>query len=241
MMETKTRKRILDIYKEYKSETPKKPLFSVANITYPDIEGNESNFLEDYSDLADSLDLYTVRMYGSRWFEGILSEELEDLTDEWDDTTEAVIIAHLDSWARLYYALSLKYNPLWNVDGKTTYLHGTKVREEDFAKRTDLTKNPLHEVDTTEYATAYNSGTESETGKVTTSDKAHNIEFESGTHKDTFTDQTYTDTETREGNIGVTSSMSLLSQEWEIRKNNFFRTMIKTIIDECGCYYKAGE
>lgn len=235
------RKKIIDIYKNYKAQTPQKTLFNVEGITYPEIVDNESNFLTDYVTLADSLDLYSVRMYGQRCFEGILSETEIDLNPEWDDTTKACIIAHLDSWARLYYALSLKYNPLWNVEGKTTFIYGKRERKEDFAQRKDTTHHDNTEDNSTEYATAYNSGTESETGKVKTTSEEYEDEFTAGAHLDKFTDEEHTDEETREGNIGVTSSMNLLEQEWEVRKKAFFRTMIKTIIDECGCFYKAGE
>lgn len=237
--------RIMDIFKLVTEDEG--TLFDFSNLTYPTIEGNTSNFITDYSDISNEVDFFTARMYGSRHFRAKVSEAFaddeiliddSDIVSEWLFTTKSICQMHLDSWAHLYYALSIKYNPLWNVDGTTTFNFGEKVRTEDFAKRTDLTKNPLHETDTTEYATAYDSGTESETGKVSTSDKAHNIEFETGTHKDTFTDETHEDTETRQGNIGVTSSQNLLNQEWEARKRDFFRTIVKTIVDEAGCMYK---
>ena len=237
--------RIMDIFKLVTGDGG--TLFDFEDIIYPTIEGNTSNFITDYAAISEEVDFFTARMYGSRHFRAKVSEAFaedetpiddSDIVSEWWFTTKSICQMHLDSWAHLYYALSIKYNPLWNVDGTTTFNNGEKVRTEDFAEREDTTFHDNTEDNSTEYATAYDSGNESETGKVQTTSEEYTDTFTAGSHLDTFTDETHEDTETRQGNIGVTSSQNLLNQEWEARKRDFFRTIVKTIVDEAGCMYK---
>lgn len=230
-------KKILDIYKEKKEEN--KTLFDTSNITYPANPDPEvtANFLTDYAAGASDYDLFAVRMYGQRYFDTVLAEDPEDITDEWDDVTHSVIRMHLPEWARLYYALALKYNPIWNVDGTTTTVYGETSRTDSFAEKEDTHTLGAALTTSTDYATAYDSGTEKETGKNTLDEPERENSTTYGAHEDTFTSEEHTDTETRSGNIGVTMTQQLLNAEWEFRKKCFFSTMIKTIMDEAGTHY----
>ena len=107
---------------EYSKTNNKKLLFEkVSGITYPTIEGNTSNFLTDYASMAPELDRMFYIKYAS--MKPIIPEDDETTAqyfDEWADCIRAVLSYYLDAWARLYYALSLQYNPIYNVDGETT-------------------------------------------------------------------------------------------------------------------------
>lgn len=238
MVKTMFRK-IIDIYKDRK--TGNLPLFPMGQIVYPTIPDNTSNFCTDYLTKFDSFDVYVARMWGQRNFDAFLSPTKLDSMTEWEDAVIASINVHLDEWARLYYALSIKYNPIWNVDGTTSREYGERVRTEDIAERTRTDTTGKKKSTNTDYATAYDSGSEKETGKSVFEDDENEFESVDDAHMDTFTDETYTDTETRSGNIGVTMTQQLLQAEFELRKRSFFRTIFKQIIDDCGCYYMEGE
>lgn len=90
-----------------------------TNLNYPTFPDNTSNFIEDYQDNAESFNRYAILKRGNQ----VVNFNEEDYEDGWDflsEVSEAITDVHLDSWARLYYALSLSYNPLYNVDGTTT-------------------------------------------------------------------------------------------------------------------------
>ena len=100
-----------------------------TNLTYPTFPDNTSNFITDYQDNAASFNKYAILKRGDQ----VVKFDEEDYEDGWDflsEVSEAITDVHLDSWARLYYALSLAYNPLYNVDGTTT-------RETTQRQRTD--------------------------------------------------------------------------------------------------------
>ena len=101
-----------------------------TNLTYPTFPDNDSNFIEDYQSNAASFNKYALLKRGDQ----VVKFDEGDYEDGWDflsEVSEAITDVHLDSWARLYYALSLSYNPLYNVDGTTT-------RETTQRQRTDL-------------------------------------------------------------------------------------------------------
>lgn len=261
-------KKIIDIWKSKKASN--KTLFDFSNISYPVIPDNTSNFLTDYS---AAMDPYTVRMWGERFFTGLEAETDAALMTEYDEAVKAALLVHLDNWARLYYALNISYNPIWNYDGETTFEHGEqvittdipekentsdyadRVREEDMKQREDTNEHGQHTDTSKDYAVAFDGTTEKETGKSEMdnatytdtftagahkdiiTDKAHLDTFTEGAHLDTVTHETFTDTETRHGNQGTTTTQQMLSEEWEFRKNTFFRTVFKTLIDDIGCHY----
>lgn len=232
-------RKIIDIYKARKEDNL--PLFPMGSIVYPVIPDNTSNFCTDYLAKSDAYDNYTARMWGQRNFDAFMSNTTSESMDEWEDAVIASIETHLDEWAHLYYALSIHYNPLWNVDGTTETVYGETHRTDEYGetKRTDTAGEK--ESTNTDYATAYDSGTEKETGKSTFKDDENTFTVEGDAHTDEFTNDEHTVTETRSGNIGVTMSQQLLTAEYELRKRSFFRTIFKQIIDDCGCYYIEGE
>ena len=232
-----SKKTILEIYKAKKAAN--KALFNTQGIVYPDNpeETSTANFLTDYAAISNDVDLFAVRLYGQRYFQSVISDDESEIITEWDAVTKSILTTHLPEWARLYYALSLKYNPIWNVDGTTTTVYGETSRTDSYAEREDVTNLDSALTTSTDYATAYDSGTEKETGKNTLDEPERENSVTYGAHDDIFTSEEHTDTETRSGNIGVTSTQSLLSQSWELSKRSFFDSIVKTIIEEAGCFY----
>ena len=100
-----------------------------TNLTYPTIEDNDSNFITDYQANAASYNGYAILKRGNQ----VIKVDEEDYNPAWNYLKEVsgyVTDAHLAEWARLYYALSLSYNPLFNVDGQT-------IKETTQRQRTD--------------------------------------------------------------------------------------------------------
>lgn len=212
------KKTIKELYKEnYSAVSPTGFLFPASGITYPTIEGNESNFLTDYTNDAGHFDRYFAMCYGERIYEPF-DEEAEILQD-WKDSVKAILLTYLDSWARLYYALSLQYNPLYNVDGtsRTTYsaqansdvygarsesdIYGARDKSDIMGARSESdtygqkeTTNGARSDTTTSYSVSFDAGTEKETGK--SSDSIGSQTVTEGLHTDGHTAQTYTDRHT---------------------------------------------
>lgn len=227
--------RLIDIYGAKTDEN--EPLFNIESPeNYPVFEDSTANFITDYLANFANFDFFTVRMYGERIAKFVSFDDLEIL-EEFDKIINSILSIHLPEWARLYYALDLKYNPIYNVDGVTTYNYADKVREEDIKQRKRSEKFPEALTTNTEYDVAFDSATEKESGKTTSSTALHTNEFTDDAHKDIFTDKAHEDTETRKGNIGVTMTQQMLEAEFELRKKSFFNTMIKTFIEEAGFMY----
>ncbi len=296
-------KKIKDLY-TYAKENNRKLLFdNVTGITYPTIEGNTSNFINDYISNHEELD----RMFYTRY------ASMKPIIPEDDDTTAALYFAtwvsdlrsilyfYLEAWARLYYALSLPYNPLYNVDGTTTrrtqgkteglsgtdtttMQRGARSETDQFGQKqlTDLygqdqTTNLYGEDQTnnvygakssgdTHSEVPFDSGVEKEISHDVHSEDTYTDSVTNLTHTDTVTraqktdthtdaqhtdthsalsytdsDATlygkqnnvdYTETETRQGNIGVTMTQQMLNEEIKLRNMSFWDNVFKAICKE---------
>lgn len=195
-------------------------------MTYPTIEESDANFLEYYDDNKENLDRMFIHDFGQRVVD-FESDSNEDIAEEWEDEVKAVQQVYIENWARLWYALSEPYNPLYNVDGTETTVYGLH--------QTDRSNTyTQHEDSSTQYSVSFDAATEKETGK-----QVDNL----GGHTDTGFDKSleHTDTVTRQGNIGVTKSTELLSSEYKLRTEvaPFFKVVFQTMIEEIGGYYEC--
>lgn len=170
----------------------------------------------------------------------------------------AEMIANIYKYDKIWDALQLEYNPIWNVDGTETTVYGERnktmnegAREETDSNgsRTDTTNygsrqhTTEHDDDITTNKTAadnsdvYSNNTETsvdygaitETDAVVTDTVSHDAYTDKHTKKaatDTEKESQHTDVVTRQGNIGVTSTQNLLTQEYEIAKASFFKMLI---------------
>ena len=184
--------------------------------------------------MKDQINLYVIHRRGSQFAE--LDIDVEDIQSDWYDLIDAITTMHLDSWARLYYGLSLSYNPIWNVDGQTITERDEHKNEMDYAQQ--MVTNGTRSDSTTYKSVSYDSATEKETGKDEFSQGQQQNTI--GAHKDTNTIGAEKETVTRQGNQGITQTQQMLNSEWEFRKKSFFETIVNTVLDEIGFYYSGG-
>ena len=283
--------------KEIIKATPENAHFYLldSNLTYPQPDPETSeNFITDYQSNADNYNLYALLKRGNQCIE--IDEDLYDMmgVDNIASYTmglsEAITDTYLNSWARLYYALSLAYNPLYNVDGTTTKtiserertdaygaqsggqtigaisasdVHGAKSKSDVWGAKSSTLGE--HTDTQTNYSVSFDAATEKETGKTSNlmgsqtnteatytdghteqsytdshTEQARTDSHQEAAHTDKHTDAEYTETEERKGNIGVTMSQQLLNAEWELRKKDFFATIINQMLDELGFMYVGG-
>ena len=205
------------------------------------------NSILDNLVVPDELDIDTLK-------ENLLMEsaELELLYSNFDFLKIAIgswSKKQLPIWEELYATTQYEYNPIWNKDGTfsetvTRDLKATEDVSDDNTTTNDLTRtNDLkstNDATVTESVYGFNSSTDAPANKETTDQDQTNT----GTVKDTGTqsdnrtiDRDTTDTGTiktervEQGNIGVTSTQSLIMEQREVVKLNVMDVIIKDFID----------
>lgn len=224
--------------------------------TIYDSEGQETtiNFVDDYLLEHTLFDDYVKFQYGQRMYD-CDEDTFTAIYNEWIDECNSIVAIHLTSWAKLYHALSLTYNPIWNVDGTEKEIYSSELTTNVFGsdkntmvygqdKTTNVTDTRSNE--TTDYSMAYDSNTEHESGRTQTTLDGGTDTATRDSHTDINTRDSRTDTSNvgehtitkiRGGNIGITETTTLLNHEWEFRRKNFFQEVIETIIRETGVDY----
>ena len=164
-------------------------------------------------------------------------------------------------WEELYATTQYEYNPIWNVDGTvvedrdlkgTDYLtddHTTTRTHTDTITRThNDTLTTTHGAGSTNTHSVYgfNSSTEAPADKDITTTNGTDSDAHTGTvtdaHTGSITDKdtgtrkhdtsdSGTVTTTRTGNIGVTSTQSLIQEQREVVKLNIIDVIIKDFAD----------
>lgn len=273
--------KIKELYKH--CLTNNKPILFNNTISpiYPNLLPEVSEtFFEFYFANFQKIDRIFATRYGNK--EAVLLEDnttFPSIYNDWILSANSVIVYNIYNLARLWQALLLDYNPLYNVDGKTTtHTHG-KV---EGLSGSDTSTNQMGAIDTTtnngkvetsnnignthtthnDWKAAYDALTNIEADptyvgpdpnltvvrKVAQQDDAADAHTDIITtnpvtntsnisqHTDTKTDNygktnnvDYTVEETRAGNIGVTSSQSLIQQSIELAKISFFDTVFNLI------------
>lgn len=235
------KKKVIDLYKYYEGTTHNSGfVLPPANaVTYPTIEGNTSNFLTDYNSAYQKFDRYFINNFGSRTYYSIFDPDTDAETlANWNDDIKAILSVYLDSWARLYYALSLQYNPLYNVDGttETTYSQktltdnmgarsetdqiGAKDRSDIMGARSETdtigakeTTNGARSDTSTDYSVSFDSATEKETGKSV--DGIGQQIINEGSQSNGHTATTYTDRHTEEQHTDTHSALAYIDTHTE--------------------------
>ena len=239
--------KVKDLYK-YAQSNNKKLLFdNISGITYPVIEGNTSNFITDYTNNYEELDRMFYNRYSS--MKPILPDDEDKALyfADWSASLKSILYFYLESWARLYYALSLEYNPTWNYDGqnttrtqgKTEGLSGTDtvVYDRDAHVKTEV-RGQRNATDTN-YEVAFDNTREKEVGKTASQDDSYTDTFTDQANEDedrtTYGKQNnvdYTVTETKGGNQGTTTTQQMLQEEFELRKRSFWNNVFMAIVKE---------
>lgn len=180
------------------------------------------------------------------------SIELESLYTDPETLKAAISIytrAKLSAWNNMANVLSLEYNPIWNVDGT--------VKTEIGARHSNSKTNPItstenygQQVSTNIVGTrtstseqkvsAYNSNNLTPASGSTATDlgatdkvvaDAVENSFTNGEVVNNATSEKAVDLVTRQGNIGVTTTQSMINEEIELRKNNnIYDIIVKDLI-----------
>ena len=233
---------------------------SAISAYYPDIEGNESNFLTDYGTLHSYIDGEFAHKFGERVID-LEAETVSQAAAEFKGITTGVCLLNIQNWARLYYALSLDYNPLYNVDGLTTYTHGAQSETYSYGKDKTTTQFGAtqdtaqygatqdtteygatsdtigtHTDTSTEYAVSYDSATEKEKGK--TSNVIGSQTNTSLLHTDVASSIQHTDTmsslthtDTNERDARTDGKSSLQYIDTELRQGNIGTTKSTDLLE----------
>ena len=134
---------------------------------------------------------------------------------------------HLKEWIDLYNSMIWAYNPIWNKDGKRTH---TVKGDLHIMTGGSTTSAKIDQTTTSDdRVTGYDSGVSQPYTNNTTTQKGdmdkNQSKFEYNTQKDSAE---YTETDIEQGNIGVTSTMSMIKEQREIVQFNLY----KHIMDE---------
>ena len=142
--------------------------------------------------------------------------------------------AELPQWVRVLEDMTIKYNPIWNVDGTETEtitreLEGTTSGERAGNNRNTLTGNSsvsnTENTTTTNSSKAYNdtgwTETDKTVGNATGTSTGTNSETTTGQNSETSSgsnieSETITTTKTRGGNIGVTMTQQMLTADLDL-------------------------
>ena len=227
------------------------PFVLDPTMTYPEIEGDESNFLTEYNTNKAQYDAYFIKEHGAKSVD-VEGDTDEDIVLNWKNEIKCIQRIYLNAWAHIFYTLNIAYNPVYNVEEHTTTKYGEHETEREYGEHETeneygATSETLgtHTDTSTDYMLSYDSATEKETGKNSTvigaqtnSALTHTDTTTSKLHTDTETSKLHTDTVDRTGNIGIKSASALAEEETLLReKFVFFRNIFLTISREVGAYY----
>lgn len=176
----------------------------------------------------------------------------EILVPEINDDIDTLFKINRDKYRHIYDSLNEEYNPLWNVDGSETLTYtksntGTQdITTTDTGTIKSITKNTgtVNDKGTmggtvTEANTSYDSNTfydsKRQTNNITndntrtdntTADSTQTNNLSGGNNRVDNLTETYSETKTRGGNIGVTMSQQLLTAEIDLREKYNFTEML---------------
>lgn len=163
---------------------------------------------------------------------------------------QSIYFRNAYKWKEFYKTLKYQYEPLWNVDGTTKTEYGEFETQHDIAQH-KLTKSKGAQTTTNTFVaqtvTTTNKNVPVDSSTLTTTQQQ---ELSTPLHADTIGTNAYTDTdtqdahidkdiekkhdvtETRQGNIGVTSTQNLIGQQRDIINVSFYDMVFKDIIKE---------
>lgn len=151
---------------------------------------------------------------------------------------------NIDIWNRLYDTTQYEYNPIWNKDGhivdtETRDLAGTNYHTDNLDRTDNLEDKETRDLDDDALNSVYgfNTSTEAPADKVHTDYNGTDTFNHTGTQDiDRTYDENTTDTGTvtheitEQGNIGVTSTQSLIKEQRDVVAFNVMDVIIKDFI-----------
>ena len=204
------------------------PFVLDTNMTYPEIEGDESNFLTEYNTNKAEYDRYFIKEHGEKTvdIDGITDE---DIVTNWRNEIQAIQRIYLNAWAHIYYTLNIAYNPVYNVEEHITSKYGEHETEREYGQHETDVQYGQHETDRQygqhetdvqygQHETDMQYGATSDTlGTHTDTTTQYTVNFDTGTEKETGksedvigsqtnTSLLHTDTETSKLHTDTTTS-----------------------------------
>lgn len=136
-------------------------------------------------------------------------------------------------------ALKAEYNPLNNYEGKTEIIQEYGEQTQNFVKGQESITNTNNAVtdNTEDYVTSYDSNIFSPSTKNKNDYGERISTTENGTRTDTNTINSYTNkvTEIKAGNMGVTTSQQMITEEINLRLKNIYDMYIDNFVKNV-CY-----
>ena len=180
----------------------------VATLIDPTLE---KDYLTDYKTSPAAIDAYYM---------GIKYADLETVTDDLESFLAMVDIAILNNdykWSKLYATTQFEYDPIANVDAE---IEETR----DIASRHSEETLGAGNVSTTNGQAPMESSTFHNQTKSTTESQQRVDEHDEDAYKDVITT-------TRKGNIGVTSTQSLILEQRGVVDFHFLDILMADVID----------
>lgn len=107
------------------------PFVLDTQMTYPTIPESTANFLTDYNTSKAIYDRYFLKEHGNKFVE-VDGDEEEDVVLNWKKEIQAIQRIYLDSWAHMYYALDIAYNPVYNVEEHIETQYGAHETDREY-------------------------------------------------------------------------------------------------------------
>ena len=124
---------------------------------------------------------------------------------------------NLKNWERLAFAYELEYNPIWNKDGKV--IETLKEQNEGTNRnKTDSKINSNGTDETKENVVGYNSASEVEKSR-TDGRNSNKTDSTTTSNGEDYNLHTMSNERVEQGNIGVTTTQSMLTEEIALRSN----------------------
>ena len=188
-------------------------------------------YLKEYYDNAMVYDTQTQQNFSS----------LLLLNDDFTITKKLImssVIANDYKWKKLYETTVLTYNPIWNVDGTETRTteYGEHVTTQNNGERIETMVNGERQNTSNQKLSSYPFDTGTKTATEETDESVTNAQTTDTRTNNAVVDSTtsnmHTDTETvtRSGNIGVTSTQKLINEERQVAMFQFINSVLLDIV-----------
>lgn len=192
------------------------------NVTYNNIVLINSNYVENMFRLK----------YGT-W------ETLDETSEDFKHTFDLYNEYMTPNLNKAIIALTAEYNPLNNYEGKTEIIQDYGQQTQNFIKGQESITNTNNAVtdNTEDSVSSYDSVTFSPVSKNKNDYGERISTTENGTRTDTNTINSYTNkvTEIKAGNMGVTTSQQMITEEINLRLKNIYDMYIDNFVKNV-CY-----
>lgn len=211
--------------------------------------------IKDIIDNCIDNDFYNYQFNNRILRKGCDNTEVEQV-DLIHKNVKFTLIRNNYKYKTLFNTTNLEYNPIWNVDGTEERVRESSKESSDtdtYNNTDTLTKSgsdtlSLNGTDTeTKSVTTYDSNVFRDTEKKidnpnttdTTTYNSSDTNKHTGTVSNAYEDsESETETVTKQGNIGITSTQSLISQERQVALFDFISIVEKDIIKNvCSLIY----